>query len=97
MRIGQDCRKQRGLARAHVAGQPAESITGARLGAELPARAPFGHIEVKLKNAPLGQDQVDPKRERQLQRLAQIAAPTSQEQVLGQLLGNGRAAAGFGR
>jgi len=43
---------------------------------------------------PLGQDQVDPKRERQLQRLAQIAAPAHRNRSW-PLLGNGRAAAGF--
>ena len=95
MRIGQDCGQRRGLARAELAGRLAEGIARTGLGAELPVRAPFGDIEVNLHDAPLGQDEVDPERQRQLERLAQIAAPAPEEQVLGDLLGDGRAAARF--
>ena len=45
---------------------------------------------------PLGQHQVDPQRQRELQRLADEAAARPQEQVLGGLLGDGRAAAHLG-
>ena len=42
---------------------------------------------------PLRQHQVDPDRQRKLQRLAHEAAAAPQEQVLGGLLGDGRGAA----
>ena len=56
------------------------------------ARAPFGDIEVDFHDPALAQDQVHPQRQRQFQRLADIGAALPQEQVLGGLLGDGRAA-----
>ena len=67
------------------------------LDAEFAVRAPFGDVEVDFQHAPLRQHQVDPERQRKFQRLADEAAARPQEQVLGGLLGDGRAAAHLAR
>ena len=92
-RIGQHGRQQRGLVAGEIAGRLAKGVAAAGLDAEFAVRAPFGDIEVDFQNPPLRQHQVDPERQRKLQRLAQPAAARPQEQVLRHLLGDGGTAA----
>ena len=58
-----------------------------------PGRPEFGDVEIDFQDPPLRQHQIDPHRQRNLQRLADHAAARPQEQVLRHLLGDGRAAA----
>jgi hypothetical protein len=62
-----------------------------RLGAE-DAVTPLDHVEVDLEDAALGHDVLDHHRDQRLLSLAQGRALSRQEEVLGQLLRNGRTA-----
>ena len=73
----------------------AEVVPGGGFGTEH-ALAPFHIVEVDLKNALLAQHQLQQLRQHQLLALAQKVALARQQQVLGQLLGDGGAAIDLG-
>src|SRR5580704_568089 len=92
-RTGKDGSQFRSFAGIEIAGGFAESVARAGLGAELAVRPPLGDIEVDFQHAALRQDHVEPDRQRDFQRFADDAAALPEEQILGNLLGNGRSAA----
>ncbi len=67
-------------------------MPGGGLGAEH-AHAPFRHVQIQFQYPLLAHDVFDHVGQDQFLALADIAARTRQEQVLGQLLGDGGAAA----
>src|SRR5712691_2972009 len=89
-RIRQDRGEQRRLTGTQCPHRLVEGVAAPGLGAELAGGTPFGNVEIDFEHAPFGQDEVDPQRQRKLQRLAHEAASRPQEQVLGALLGDGR-------
>src|SRR5262249_9775409 len=77
-RVRQHRGQQRRLARAERAHRLVEGVAAAGLGAELPVRPPLRDVEIDFEHTPLGQHEIDPQRERQLQRLAHETAPRPQ-------------------
>ena len=55
----------------------------------MPLGSELGDVEVNFQDPRLGQDQIDPERQWEFQRLADEVPPRPEEQVLGHLLGNG--------
>ena len=64
--------------------------------AEFAVRSPFGDVEIDFERAALGQDEVDPKRQREFERLAHETTAWPEEQILRELLRDGRSAAHLG-
>ena len=64
-----------------------------RFGPEFAVRTQFGNVEIDLKDPAFREHQVEPQRQGQFQRLANVAAALPEEQVLDRLLGDGGAAA----
>ena len=85
--------EQRRLGKRHVARRLAEIALRRRLD-PVGARAEIDPVEVKLENLVLGEFVLQPQRQHHLLELAHQVALRRQEQVLGELLRDGRAALG---
>src|ERR1700735_2002924 len=68
-RIRQDGGEFRRLLRCEIAGRLAEGEARCGFGAELAVGTPFGDVEVDFEHPTFRQHQIDPQRERDLERL----------------------------
>src|SRR5208282_6664602 len=93
--VGQDRGELHRLIGGKLARRFAEGPARAGLGAKLAVGTPFGDVEINFQDAPLRQYQVEPKRERKFERLADKAASRPEEQIFGGLLGDSGGTAGL--
>ena len=84
----QNCGELSRLLPVDIPGRGSVVVTTRRLRTVNP-RAPFDHVEVELKNAPLAEDQFGHRDKRELGALAEDRAARSEEQVFYQLLRKG--------
>jgi hypothetical protein len=84
-------RQHRGLGDLHLARRLAEIALGGGLDA-VGAGAEIDAVEIELENLGLAELALEPEREHELLHLAPERALLGQEQILGELLGEGRAA-----
>src|SRR2546425_957959 len=89
-RAGQNRREPRRLVLGERRSRNAEVVAGRRFDAEHAAIAPFRDIQIQLEDAALGQRMLQHPRDGRLLGLADPGTPPRQEQVLCQLLADGR-------